>query len=175
VLNPTTPGNIFMPASPGEAHWRKPLVVMTPKSLLRHPKVVSSLDDCASGFFQRIVRIESPQASNVKRVLLCRARFTTTWKNSARKQSGSVGHYWLEQLYPLRQPELESIVSNIKRHTVIWVQEERKTWAHGAICLRGLGRTCWKIDYTGFIGRLPPARSVGQQHKREQLELVKQQ
>src|SRR5204863_506897 len=52
--------------------WRKPLVVMTPKSLLRHPKVVSSLDDCAQGHFRRVLpdALRGPP-ERVRRILLC--------------------------------------------------------------------------------------------------------
>src|SRR5437762_5066302 len=107
--------------------WRKPLVVMSPKSLLRHPKVVSSLDECASGFFQRILPDpKRPAPSSVKRVLLCSGKvYYDLEKQQEESKRGDVAIIRLEQLYPLRAAELESVVAQYKEGTpVMWVQEE---------------------------------------------------
>src|SRR5205807_5267224 len=73
VVYPTTPAQYFhCLRRQALRRWRKPLIVITPKSLLRHPKVVSTLEDCAGGKFQRIIPDELVKSGEqVKRILLC--------------------------------------------------------------------------------------------------------
>src|SRR5678816_1650627 len=72
VCNPTTPANWFhLLRRQVLRPWRKPLIVMTPKSLLRHPKVVSDLREFAEGTFQRVIKDDAVRPADVKRVLLC--------------------------------------------------------------------------------------------------------
>src|SRR5262245_27458081 len=105
--------------------WRKPLVVMTPKSLLRHPKVVSSLEDCAQGSFQRILPdIPSAPAPSTKRVLLCTGKIYYDLAEY-REQTGrnDVAILRLEQLYPLKAEVLKAALSPYAQGTpVFWVQ-----------------------------------------------------
>ena len=72
VVCPTTPAQIFhLLRRQVLRKWRKPLVVLTPKSLLRHPRVVSSLEDLERGRFQRILPDARPVGTPTRRVLLC--------------------------------------------------------------------------------------------------------
>ena len=73
IVYPTTPAQYFhCLRRQAIGSWRKPLIVMTPKSLLRHPKAVSSLEDCANGIFQRVLPDTSASsAKQVRRILLC--------------------------------------------------------------------------------------------------------
>ena len=82
VVYPTTPAQYFHCLRRQVIRqWRKPMIVFTPKGLLRDPRAVSTLDDCASGSFQSII---APHNSNAKRVLLCAAESITNWKRNGR-------------------------------------------------------------------------------------------
>ena len=180
VVSPTTPAQYFhCLRRQVKRPWRKPLVVMTPKSLLRHPKVVSSLADCANGQFQRIIPDTLPPAG-VKRVLLCSGKvYYDLEKHREETSRNDVAIIRVEQLYPLRRNELESIMSRYAQGTpVVWVQEEPENMG------------AWRYMYTQFggprlLGVYPfsgiyreasasPAAGSTNRHKREQAELVKQ-
>ncbi len=107
--------------------WRKPLVVMSPKSLLRHPKVVSPLDDCATGCFQRIIPDTAwLNAAEIDRIILCSGKiyYELEQKREELKRD-NVAIIRMEQLYPLAKDLLLSVLSAYRPQTpVYWVQEE---------------------------------------------------
>jgi 2-oxoglutarate dehydrogenase E1 component len=180
VVNPTTPAQYFhCLRRQVKRKWRKPLVVMTPKSLLRHPKVVSPLADCASGQFRKVLP-DGMAPENVKRLLLCSGKVYYDLEKH-REETGrtDVAIVRLEQLYPLRAAELESMIVRYAEGTpIVWVQEEPENMG------------AWRYMYTQFggprfLGRHPfsgvyreasasPAAGSANRHKREQAELVKQ-
>ena len=92
VVYPTTPAQYFhCLRRQALRSWRKPLVVMTPKSLLRHPKAVSSLEDCASGTFQRILPDTSvTSGKQVQRILLCTGKIYYELERIARRRSATM-------------------------------------------------------------------------------------
>jgi 2-oxoglutarate dehydrogenase E1 component len=105
VANPTTPAQYFhLLRRQALRRWRKPLVVMTPKSLLRHPVCVSSLDELATGCFQRVIPDTSGRAgAAVKRVLLCSGKIYFELAEQREKlKRDDVAIVRVEQLYPLR-------------------------------------------------------------------------
>jgi len=107
--------------------WRKPLVVLTPKSLLRHPRVISPLAQCATGRFQAVLP-DSRHASlaGCERVLLCTGKFYYELEKR-REELGldSVALVRLEQLYPFPRATLDNLLAPCPDGTnVIWVQEE---------------------------------------------------
>jgi 2-oxoglutarate dehydrogenase E1 component len=107
--------------------WRKPLVVFTPKSMLRNPRAVSSLEDCARGDFQPV--IPDPQGiscETTRRVLLCTGKFY--YDLAARREefeTKDVAIVRLEQLHPFPRAEIGAVLAECRDGTnVIWVQEE---------------------------------------------------
>ncbi len=112
VVNPTTPAQYFhLLRRQVLRRWRKPLVVMTPKSLLRHPQGrVSSLDELAGGGFQRDpARRASKRQADGEACCCAAARSTTSWRRSASSiERDDVAILRVEQLYPLRDAELQS-------------------------------------------------------------------
>jgi 2-oxoglutarate dehydrogenase E1 component len=127
VCNLTTPAQYFHVLRRQVLRpWRKPLVIMTPKSLLRHKHAVSTLEDLAEGGFQRVIPDQSVSARKVKRVLLCSGKVYYDLL-AAREQKGreDVALVRVEQLYPLDPAELtRSLEIYPEGAKLVWVQEE---------------------------------------------------
>src|SRR5690606_7745000 len=127
VCYPTTPAQYFhLLRRQVLRAWRKPLVVMTPKSLLRHPACISTLEDLSRGTFKRVIGDDSVPANGVKRVLLCTGKVYYELRDRREKLGRpDVAIVRLEQLYPLSTAELEKSLEPFARDVpVTWVQEE---------------------------------------------------
>jgi 2-oxoglutarate dehydrogenase E1 component len=179
VVNPTTPAQYFHCLRRQVLRpWRKPLVIMTPKSLLRHPKATSPLDACASGSFQPILPDPAqPNPAGVKRIVLCSGRIYYDL-DASRTENGrsDVAIIRLEQLYPLPRAELESALSRYPAGTpVVWVQEEPENMGAWRYLLVKLGREL-QNPFSGVYreSSASPAAGSASRHKREQADLVKQ-
>src|SRR5271154_7506173 len=106
------------------SRWRKPLVVFTPKSMLRHPDASSSIEDFTQPRFLTVV--PDTEAENAQRVLLCSGKIGHELRGERKKRKDkSTAIVFLDQLYPF--PELE-LVAELERHAsardIVWVQEE---------------------------------------------------
>ncbi len=126
VCNLTTPAQLFHALRRQVLRpWRKPLVIFTPKSLLRHKEAVSTVDDLATGKFQRVIPDTQTDPAKVKRVLLCTGKVYYDLLDARRKLGrDDVAIVRLEQLYPIND-ELSSVLSAYKDGTrLVWVQEE---------------------------------------------------
>ncbi|MCS7058535.1 MAG: 2-oxoglutarate dehydrogenase E1 component [Meiothermus sp.] len=125
VAYPTTPAQYFhLLRRQVKRPWRKPLIVMTPKSLLRNPDAVSPLEDLTKGRFQRV--LVGPPVPGASRILLCSGKVYYDLE-AARRASGrgDVALIRLEQLYPFPQKELEAALASYPAGVeVVWVQEE---------------------------------------------------
>jgi 2-oxoglutarate dehydrogenase E1 component len=178
VLNLTTPSQIFHALRRQvAAPWRKPLVVMSPKSLLRHPQALSPLEDLASGRFHPVLVDDGgTPAGEIERVLLCSGKihYELSAERAARR-ARHVALVRLEQLFPLRPAHVLAALSRYPPSAEVWwVQEEPRNmgaWVHvrqalGAELPR-LGENC--------IARPPspsPASGSATRHKLEQQALV---
>ncbi len=178
IVYPTTPAQYFhVLRRQVVRRWRKPLVVMTPKSLLRHPKVISNVDDLAKGAFQRIIPDAETDASKVKRVLLCTGKiYYDLLEKRTELKRRDVAIVRVEQLYPLRDETLEAPLAVYPDGTpAFWVQEEPENM--------GAWRF-WKARFGDrLLDRLPfggvyrpesasPATGSSAAHKIEQEMLV---
>lgn len=127
VCTPTTPAQDYhMIRRQMLMTTRKPLVVMTPKSLLRHKLAVSSLDELANGSFQLLIPDKSADPKKVKRVVVCGGKVYYDLLEEAQKQKlDNVALVRVEQLYPFPRAEL---TAELKRFgaaaDVVWCQEE---------------------------------------------------
>jgi 2-oxoglutarate dehydrogenase E1 component len=127
VCNLTTPAQYFHALRRQVLRpWRKPLVIMTPKSLLRHKHAVSTLNDLADGGFQRVITDASVPARKVKRVLLCSGKiYYDLLAAREQKEREDVALVRIEQLYPLDAEQLTSALSMYPESAkLVWVQEE---------------------------------------------------
>ncbi|MFO0694845.1 MAG: 2-oxoglutarate dehydrogenase E1 component [Polyangiales bacterium] len=134
VVNCTTPAQIFHVLRRQVVRpYRKPLVVMTPKSLLRHHRAVSKLDELANGTFQRIIADDPAiDPTKVKRIVMCSGKvYYDLLERREATQANHVALIRLEQLYPLRPQEIVDTLAPYAAGTdLVWAQEE--PWNMGA-------------------------------------------
>jgi 2-oxoglutarate dehydrogenase E1 component len=157
--------------------WRKPLVVMTPKSLLRHARVVSSLADLADGHFCRVLPDERRSPERTRRVLLCSGKVYYDLVDYREKHHrDDVAILRIEELYPLADEVLRKEIDIYDQKTpVVWVQEEPQNM--GAWPMLGLrfGPTLLGRNPFAYVARAEsasPATGSHATHKREQQDLV---
>jgi 2-oxoglutarate dehydrogenase E1 component len=112
-----------------------PLIVMTPKSLLRHPLAASSARELAEGIWQRV--IDDPEArqraEQVDRLILCSGKvYVDLVTAEQRQQNPSIAIVRVEQLYRFPDEELQAVLTQYPNlQEVIWLQEEPETWGRG--------------------------------------------
>jgi 2-oxoglutarate dehydrogenase E1 component len=104
--------------------WRKPLIALTPKSMLRHPDAASLLPDFASPRFQKV--LPDPHVQQPERLLLCTGKIGHELRaERARRHDKTTGIVFLEQLYPWPEKEIAEVLKRYSQaHEVVWVQEE---------------------------------------------------
>ena len=182
IIYPTTPAQMFH-ALRRQIHRpiRKPLIVMTPKSMLRNPEVTSSFADLAKGTFRRILpdpRIKTQKdAEAVKRVLLCSGKLfyelAERYEAEAREDVALVR---LEQLYPMPTSQLEDALSWYRDDAeIVWVQEEpRNMGAWPYLRLNFANTLLGKFPFRGIFRKesASPATGSAKSHKIEQEELL---
>ncbi len=172
VAIPTTPANMFHLLR-RQIHNpnRKPLIVMTPKSLLRHKLAVSHLNDMSTGSkFQPVINDQKIEMKASKIVLCTGKIYYDLLENRSPDQNLSLIR--LEQLYPFPAQELGEIITQHPDAEIVWCQEEPKNmgaWTHVFFALKDIG-----ID-ANYIGR-PPAGSPGtgytSVHQAEQSAII---
>lgn len=136
VADVTTPANLFhLFRRQMKANFRKPLVVFTPKSLLRHPKVVSTKEEMAEGSFQMVIDDAEAKVAKVKTLVFCTGKFYYDLldKREALKRD-DVAMVRVEQLFPLPAEQMRSIIKKYKNaDDIVWAQEEPRNmgaWSH---------------------------------------------
>ncbi|MBV7268752.1 2-oxoglutarate dehydrogenase E1 component [Winogradskyella luteola] len=127
VADCTTPANMFhLLRKQMKANYRKPLIVFTPKSLLRHPKVVSTVDEFANGSFQMLIDDESAKTDKVKTLVFITGKFYYDLLEERDKQErDDVALVRVEQLFPLPAKDIRAVLKKYKNaDDVVWAQEE---------------------------------------------------
>jgi len=161
VCIPTTPAQIFhLICRQMLRPYRKPLVVMTPKSLLRHKLVVSSLNDLATGQFEVVIpEVEEIDPRDVRRVLLCSGKiyYELVEKRKA-KAKKDVAIIRIEQLYPFPEEQLRAVLGRYSRTTeVFWCQEEPKNQGAWYSMQHHLLACLAPKQVLSYVGREPSA------------------
>ncbi|MBU6308674.1 MAG: 2-oxoglutarate dehydrogenase E1 component [Planctomycetes bacterium] len=179
VAQPTTPAQLFHLLRRQVLRvWRKPLVVMTPKSLLRNPACVSSLDDFVKGGFQRVLADTTDTAPrDIHRVLLCSGK--VAYELEKRRQElgrRDVAIIRVEQLYPLPRQALEEALANYTPGTpVVWVQEEPENMGAWRFVRIHFGEKLFdRFPFSGVCRQsaASPATGSKKSHDMEQNELL---
>ena len=186
VCNITSPANYFHVLRRQMMRpFRKPLVIMTPKSLLRHPMAKSSADEfTAASHFKRILSDRTEIADDkVRRLVLCSGKVAFDLFEAREKEKlGDVSIVRLEQLYPFPG---EPLAARLKRMTnleqVVWCQEEPKNngawfFVESRIeqALADAGHSGMRPSYAGRDGAASPATGLASKHVEQQEKLVAQ-
>jgi 2-oxoglutarate dehydrogenase E1 component len=127
IADCTTPANMYhLLRRQLKADFRKPLIVFTPKSLLRHPKVVSSVEEFANGSFQMLIDDASAKAENVKTLVFVTGKFYYDLREAQENLGRTdIALVRIEQLFPLPEDEIEALISKYKNaDDIVWAQEE---------------------------------------------------
>ena len=149
IADCTTPANMYhLLRRQLKADFRKPLIVFTPKSLLRHPKVVSTVDEFANGSFQMLIDDASAQAETIKTLVFVTGKFyydlLEVQENLGRTDVALVR---IEQLFPLPEDEIEAVISKYKNtEDIVWAQEEpRNMGAYAHILMHIDAAKHWRV------------------------------
>jgi len=178
VCVPSTPAQAFhMLRRQLHMTTRKPLVVMSPKSLLRHKLAVSSLDELANGQFQRLIPDTTATANKVKRVVLCSGKVYYDLLEAVQKQAiTDVALVRVEQLYPFPRTELTAELKRFAAATeIIWCQEEPQNqgaWYQIQHHLRACLQPKQALAYAGRPSSPSPAVGHMADHLRELQEFL---
>ncbi len=174
VCNPTTPANIFhLLRRQVSWHFRKPCIVFSPKSLLRHPAVVSPLKEFTSGSFQEVLDDAQVAAKDVKRLVLCSGKiYYDLLEAQTKRKAKDTAVVRLEQLYPFPEKQLSAILKKYKDAKVLWVQEEPANMGAQSFIQRMLPGM--KMEFISRKASASPATGYSKVHKVEQEKIVNQ-
>ena len=179
VCVPSTPAQMFhMLRRQMVRDLRKPLIIMTPKSLLRHPLSVSRLEELAmGGFFPMIDEIDDIKPSAVTRIVLCSGKVyfdLLKARRDAKIESVAIGR--LEQLYPFPSDEYEAVIRKYSNaREVVWCQEEPQNqggWYQIRHRLQSKLSETHELLYSGRAGAAAPATGIAALHEQQQKNLV---
>ena len=186
VCLPTTPAQVFhMLRRQMLRPLRKPLIVFSPKSLLRHKLAVSSLEDLSNGSFQTIIgEIDSLNAAQIKRVIICSGKVYYDLLQARREAKlESIAILRIEQLYPFPTEELSELLGQYKKlQEVVWCQEEpinQGAWYCSQHNMRQSLATLGSkkqivLNYIGREASAAPACGHMAVHMEEQKKLVEE-
>jgi 2-oxoglutarate dehydrogenase E1 component len=178
IVTPSTPAQYFhCLRRQVKRNWRKPLVVLTPKSLLRHPAVVSPLSELATGRFRKVLGDSRENPAQTSGVLLSSGKMYFDLIEEREKQKrDDVAILRVEQFYPLRHDVLANALQTYPAETpVIWVQEEPENmgaWGYWKqkYCYRLLDR--YPLSFVARTPSASPATGSNAAHYREHEELI---
>ena len=171
VAYPTTPAQYFhLLVRQVKRKIRIPLIVMTPKGLLRLPECVSSLNDFEKGSFQEIIADEKG-IGKVDRILMCSGRI---YYDLLKKKRDNVLIIRIEQLYPFHMERARELLENYKAvKDVLWVQEEPKNmgaWSYISPILQEIVGS--KLRYVGREASASPATGSHSLHEKQQNQII---
>jgi 2-oxoglutarate dehydrogenase E1 component len=191
VANCTTPSNYFhILRRQMHRDYRKPLILMTPKSLLRHPLAISEASDFTDGsYFHRCLWDDAQKGNSttklkaddqIRRVVLCTGK--VYYDLLAERDARGIDDVYLlrvEQLYPVPKKSLTKELSRFPQADIVWCQEEPKNmgaWFHIEPpleeILTEIGARQTRPTYAGRVASASPATGLASKHKAEQANLV---
>lgn len=185
VCNFTTPAQLFHGLRRQmKRPFRIPMIVMSPKSLLRHPKVICSLKELTDGHFQEVIADTTVSMDKVERVVFCSGKLYYDLENHreglSAKEQQKTALVRVEQLYPYPHQQVQEVLKSAKNaRIVIWAQEEPQNmgaWSYiyhpmmDSIQKAGLKKV--NLDYVGRTFRASPATGSPKVHSEEQKRIV---
>lgn len=172
VMNITTPANLFH-ALRRQIHrdFRKPLIIMSPKSLLRHPRCVSETSAFTNSGFLELIDDNLVEPSNVKRVNFCSGKiYYDLLQRQEEEGRKDVAIVRIEQLYPMPETQIQALIKKYSKAQFCWVQEEPKNmgaWMH-------ILRYDWARNFKEITRKssASPATGYAAVHAREQKAII---
>lgn len=180
IAQPTTPAQHFhLLRRQVLRPWRKPLVVFTPKSLLRHPRAVSTLEECATSNFQRVIPDRDVDGRQVKRVLMCTGKiYYELLAHREKEGRDDVAIVRIEQLYPLPDSHIKDALQSFAADVpVVWVQDEPENmgaWRHFRARFGGKLFRRHAFSCVSRAESASPATGSPAAHKLEQQAILEQ-
>ena len=183
VMNLTTPAQIFHAMRRQiRRPVRKPMIVMSPKSLLRHPKATSDLKELATGSFQEILSDMTADAKVIETLVLCSGKvYYDLLEEKEKNPNPKIGLVRIEQLYPFPSKKFAILLKSYPQlKTLVWCQEEPKNMGayqnvyfkiSEVLLKEGLSKL--SLHYAGRGERSSPATGSVYRHKVEQASIVK--
>ena len=173
VANVTEPSNFFHLLR-RQLTWefRKPCVVMSPKSLLRHPKVVSPLAEFTAGSFKEVIADSTVKSNEVKRVILCSGKIYYDLEEAREKDKvKDVAIVRIEQLHPLPIKQIKQTLAAYGKAEVVWVQEEPENMGYWNYILRLLYKEI-PMEVISRKSSASPATGYNKVHVEEQKNII---
>jgi 2-oxoglutarate dehydrogenase E1 component len=176
VTNCTTPANFFHAIRRQfKRDFRKPLIVFTPKSLLRHPLCVSPLADFTDGKFKEVIDDAYVKPKDVKRVVFCSGKiYYEMLETQKTNTKGDVALVRVEQLYPTPVDQMEAVYKRYKNAVdAVWVQEEPENMGAWPYLLRKLRKTFFsQMDVISRKESSSTATGFAKQHANQQAYII---
>ncbi|MBT8319683.1 MAG: 2-oxoglutarate dehydrogenase E1 component, partial [Gramella sp.] len=173
VADVSTPANMFhILRRQMKAEFRKPLIIFTPKSLLRHPKVISTKEEFANGSFQPLIDDEEVKVENVKSLVFCTGKFYyDLLKQREELERNDVALVRIEQLFPLPASKMREIMEKYKNaDDIVWAQEEpRNMGAYAHLLLHFHEARNFRVCSRKFYGSPAAGSSVRFKKRHERV------
>jgi 2-oxoglutarate dehydrogenase E1 component len=175
VCDVTTPANFFhLLRKQVKQPFRKPLIVFTPKKLLRHPKAVSSIKDMAKGSFQMVIEDNSVDKKKVNKVVLCTGKMYYEMMEEREKRGVTdMALIRLEQLYPFPQKALDQALKGFGKNVqLLWAQEEPENMGAWSYIMRMMRKS--NIDVVAYPAQASPAAGSSKMHEARMRQVMDQ-
>ncbi|MEQ8301957.1 MAG: 2-oxoglutarate dehydrogenase E1 component [Cyclobacteriaceae bacterium] len=173
VANPTKASNIFHLLR-RQLTWefRKPCIIFSPKSLLRHPSVASPISEFTKGSFQEVID-DTTSSKSIKKLILCSGKIYYDLDEARQKKKiKNIAIVRVEQLYPFPEKAIQSAIKKYKDATVAWVQEEPSNMGYLSFVQRMMPDQ--KFEIVARKASASPATGFSKVHKAEQEKIVSQ-
>lgn len=175
VCDVTTPANFFhLLRKQVKQPFRKPLIVFTPKKLLRHPKAVSSIKEMSKGSFQMVIEDNSVDKKKVNKVVLCTGKMYYEMMEEREKRGVTdMALIRLEQLYPFPQKALDNALKGFgKNAQLLWAQEEPENMGAWSYIMRMMRKS--NIDVIAYPAQASPAAGSSKMHEARMRQVMDQ-
>lgn len=173
VTNCTTPANIYhLLRRQLKAPFRKPVIACSPKSLLRHPLVISSIEELTNGYFQEIIDDAQVNPQEVRTLVFCSGRFYYDLLAEREKLNRQdVALVRIEQLFPLPVEQLKEVIARYPNVTdYVWAQEDPKNMGAYAYMLMNFDLVKWRL--AAMNAYAAPAPGSPARHKARHQEAI---
>jgi 2-oxoglutarate dehydrogenase E1 component len=173
VTNVTTPANLFHMMRRQMAYpFRKPLIVMSPKSMLRHPLCISSMDELTNGRFQETIGDPYADPKKVTKVLMCTGKlYYELYEKQQQDGRKDIAIIRLEQMHPFPKTQMNAHIAKYKKAKVFWVQEEPFNMGAWTFLLRMYPEQ--PLEVIARRSSASPSTGFAKIHKQEQEEIIR--